>query len=149
MCWASAALPPLPNSKTFLPALYASISLQAVCKQFPRCIRFLNKVLSLSRSRLQVGFELVFGFLGGYEMPHDDNYLDIPQSISKCISKLPIERTDSGLCLGYYAFWQSSLWTKWNRRWQSGRADDHLSAALRTTLPCTGCHETSNFSTVS
>jgi hypothetical protein len=48
-------------------------------------------------------------FLDGYEMLHDDSYLDVAQGISKWILQLPIEQTNSGLCLSYYAFEQNSI----------------------------------------
>jgi rhamnogalacturonyl hydrolase YesR len=48
-------------------------------------------------------------FLDAYETLGDDRYLEIATSICDWILELPREKTDSGLCLSYLAFTQSSI----------------------------------------
>lgn len=48
-------------------------------------------------------------FLDAYEMFKEDSYLDVAQSICNWIMELPKEKTDSGVCLSYVAYEQSSI----------------------------------------
>ena len=48
-------------------------------------------------------------FLDAYEILKDPKYLQVAESICKWILTLPRERTDSGTCLSYLAFSQSSI----------------------------------------
>jgi len=48
-------------------------------------------------------------FLDAYELLEEDKYLDIANSICKWILELPRERTNSGTCISYLAFKQSSI----------------------------------------
>lgn len=48
-------------------------------------------------------------FVTAYEVLGDDHYLGIARGISHWISQLPREQTDSGVCLSYVPFGQSSI----------------------------------------
>jgi len=48
-------------------------------------------------------------FLDAWEVLGDDQYLRVADSIGRWITKLPVERTDSGWCLSYNAYSQSSI----------------------------------------
>lgn len=48
-------------------------------------------------------------FLDAYEIFNEKKYLEVASSICDWILDLPRERTDSGTCISYYAFMQSSI----------------------------------------
>jgi rhamnogalacturonyl hydrolase YesR len=48
-------------------------------------------------------------FLDAYEILGNEKYLDVAKSICKWVASLPREKTDSGTCISYYAFSQSSI----------------------------------------
>jgi rhamnogalacturonyl hydrolase YesR len=48
-------------------------------------------------------------FMEAYEVLGDANYLEIASSVCDWISKLPKEETESGVCLSYVAYEQSSI----------------------------------------
>jgi len=48
-------------------------------------------------------------FLDAWDMLGDDRYLRVAESIGRWIATLPVERTDSGWCLSYNAYGQSSI----------------------------------------
>ena len=50
-----------------------------------------------------------YAFLSAYELLGDKKYLDVAVSICEWIMDLPRERTESGTCISYYAFKQSSI----------------------------------------
>ena len=50
-----------------------------------------------------------YAFLSAYELLGDKKYLDVATSVCEWIMDLPRERTESGTCISYYAFNQSSI----------------------------------------
>jgi hypothetical protein len=48
-------------------------------------------------------------FLDGFEVLQDQKYLDVADSIGRWMLALPAERTDSGTCLSYVTYRQSSI----------------------------------------
>jgi hypothetical protein len=48
-------------------------------------------------------------FLDGFELLQDRRYLEVAESVSRWIVALPRERTDSGECLSYVRYTQSSI----------------------------------------
>jgi rhamnogalacturonyl hydrolase YesR len=48
-------------------------------------------------------------FLEAFERLGDEQYLHVAESIGRWVLKLPAEQTDSGLCLSYIAYRQSSI----------------------------------------
>ena len=50
-----------------------------------------------------------YAFLSAHELLGDKKYLDVAVSVCEWIMDLPRERTDSGTCISYYAFKQSSI----------------------------------------
>lgn len=48
-------------------------------------------------------------FLEAFEVMGDEQYLRVAESIGRWILKLPAEQTDTGLCLSYVAYRQSSI----------------------------------------
>jgi rhamnogalacturonyl hydrolase YesR len=48
-------------------------------------------------------------FLDAYEGLHEERYLDVAKGICSWIRDLPIEKTESGTCISYFSFKQSSV----------------------------------------
>jgi rhamnogalacturonyl hydrolase YesR len=48
-------------------------------------------------------------FLEAFEVLGDERYLAVAESVGRWVRKLPIEQTDSGSCLSYNAYMQSSI----------------------------------------
>lgn len=48
-------------------------------------------------------------FLDAYEILGENKYLDVARDVCEWILKLPREKTDTGICLSYHAFTQSSI----------------------------------------
>jgi len=48
-------------------------------------------------------------FLDAYEILHEKRFLEVAESVCRWILSLPRERTDTGTCISYYAFSQSSI----------------------------------------
>lgn len=48
-------------------------------------------------------------FLDGYEILKEEKYLDVAKSVCQWVMEVPREETDSGTCLSYLAYTQSSI----------------------------------------
>lgn len=75
-------------------------------------------------------------FLEAYHVLGDEEYLRVAESVGRWIQGLPVERTESGVCLSYVAFRQSSIHNAsamgaalLARLWQETRAPELLELA--------------------